>query len=229
MGDSTVGKECAPRRSMRDWLSGGVVGFVGGVGLCAAVGVFVAVHPWKKQEPDRLVIGAHRTAVSVAVPAADVVLAARSGRSTTSGAKPEKKSVEPAPAEKMALAGGGVSAPAENKSAAIERTSTKAASASVTARNAPPETDPFKLSPTPVSVPSPFVLPEKPWFALADLTTDGPESCEGTQAVCAINRSLNTALTWAKSPEEAAEQARRDGKLVFLIHVSGNFEDPGFT
>ena len=78
-------------------------------------------------------------------------------------------------------------------------------------------------------MPAPFVLPKKPWFALARLTADEPESCQGTQAVCAANRSLNTALTWAKSPAEAAEQARRDGKLVFLIHVSGNFEDPGFT
>jgi hypothetical protein len=30
-------------------------------------------------------------------------------------------------------------------------------------------------------------------------------------------------------PEAAAAQANRDGKLVFLIHVSGNFAQPGFT
>ncbi len=47
--------------------------------------------------------------------------------------------------------------------------------------------------------------------------------------VCSANRSLDTALTWAKSPAEAAGEASREGKLVFLIHVSGNFEDPGFT
>jgi hypothetical protein len=75
----------------------------------------------------------------------------------------------------------------------------------------------------------PFVLPEKPSFALADLELDGPAAGGQTEQVCAVDRSLNTALTWAKSPGAASEQARRDGKLVFLIHVSGNFEDPGFT
>lgn len=75
----------------------------------------------------------------------------------------------------------------------------------------------------------PFVLPEKPSFALADLKLDEPAACGPTEQVCAVDRSLNTALTWAKSPGEASEQARKEGKLVFLIHVSGNFEDPGFT
>jgi hypothetical protein len=77
--------------------------------------------------------------------------------------------------------------------------------------------------------PSPFVLPEKPSFALADLKLDEPAACGQTQQVCAVDRSLNTALTWAKSPGAASEQARKEGKLVFVIHVSGNFEDPGFT
>ncbi len=75
----------------------------------------------------------------------------------------------------------------------------------------------------------PFVLPEKPSFALADLKLDEPAACGQTEQVCAVDRSLNTALTWAKSPGAAFEQARSEGKLVFVIHVSGNFEDPGFT
>jgi hypothetical protein len=75
----------------------------------------------------------------------------------------------------------------------------------------------------------PFVLPEEPSFALADLKLDEPAACGQTEQVCAVDRSLNTALTWAKSPGAASEQAREEGKLVFLIHVSGNFEDPGFT
>jgi hypothetical protein len=76
---------------------------------------------------------------------------------------------------------------------------------------------------------APFVLPEKPSFALADLQLDEPAAWGQTEQVCAVDRSLNTALTWAKSPGAASEQARKEGKLVFLIHVSGNFEDPGFT
>ncbi len=90
-------------------------------------------------------------------------------------------------------------------------------------------TDQFALSPSAVATAASFVLPEKPWFALADLTLAEPESCGGAAKVCSVNRSLDTALTWARSPAEAADLASREGKLVFLIHVSGNFEDPGFT
>jgi hypothetical protein len=66
----------------------------------------------------------------------------------------------------------------------------------------------------------------KSWFAIhgADDVAAASE-----EAVCSTDRSLKTALTWARSPKEAADEARRQGKLVFLIHVSGNFEDPGFT
>jgi hypothetical protein len=30
-------------------------------------------------------------------------------------------------------------------------------------------------------------------------------------------------------PTEAAKKAKEDGKLVFVLHVSGYFEDPKFT
>lgn len=55
-----------------------------------------------------------------------------------------------------------------------------------------------------------------------------------TTQVCALeenstDRKLNTALTWAKSVSEANQRADEEDKLVFLIHVSGNFEMPGFT
>jgi hypothetical protein len=43
------------------------------------------------------------------------------------------------------------------------------------------------------------------------------------------DRKLSTALTWAESVQEASQQAEDEEKLVFLIHVSGNFEMPGFT
>ena len=38
-----------------------------------------------------------------------------------------------------------------------------------------------------------------------------------------------TAVTFAKSPAEAAKQALKDEKLVFVLHVSGNFETPDYT
>jgi hypothetical protein len=43
------------------------------------------------------------------------------------------------------------------------------------------------------------------------------------------DRKLKTALDWAESGNAAAQQAAEEEKLVFLIHISGNFEVPGFT
>ena len=43
------------------------------------------------------------------------------------------------------------------------------------------------------------------------------------------DRHLGTQLTWAASPEAAALEAQREGKLLFLLHLSGNFELPEFT
>jgi hypothetical protein len=38
-----------------------------------------------------------------------------------------------------------------------------------------------------------------------------------------------TAIEFAASPTEAAKLARQQGKLVFVMHVSGNFARPEFT
>lgn len=43
------------------------------------------------------------------------------------------------------------------------------------------------------------------------------------------DRTLDTAIHWETSVRQAAEKAQREGKLVFVIHVSGDFEDPEFT
>jgi hypothetical protein len=59
----------------------------------------------------------------------------------------------------------------------------------------------------------------------AAVCTAGTCTPEGLNA----DRSLGTALAWSTSIDKAAQQAQDQGKLVFLIHISGNFEDPGFT
>jgi hypothetical protein len=41
--------------------------------------------------------------------------------------------------------------------------------------------------------------------------------------------SHGTALMWADKPADAYRMASKQDKPVFLIHVSGNFEIPGFT
>jgi hypothetical protein len=50
------------------------------------------------------------------------------------------------------------------------------------------------------------------------LITDTIEtSCHGTN------------VDFLDTPSEAATKAKKEEKLVFILHVSGNFEDPKFT
>lgn len=41
--------------------------------------------------------------------------------------------------------------------------------------------------------------------------------------------SHGTTIDFVDTPRDAAAQAKKEGKLVFVLHVSGNFEDPRFT
>lgn len=41
--------------------------------------------------------------------------------------------------------------------------------------------------------------------------------------------SCGTAIDFLDTPSEAAKKAAKEQKLVFVLHVSGNFEDPRFT
>jgi hypothetical protein len=41
--------------------------------------------------------------------------------------------------------------------------------------------------------------------------------------------SFGTSVEFVDTPSEAARLARKDEKLVFILHVSGHFEDPRFT
>ena len=38
-----------------------------------------------------------------------------------------------------------------------------------------------------------------------------------------------TAITFFSTPAEAAAQAKKDQKLVMVLHISGHFENPEFT
>jgi hypothetical protein len=60
-----------------------------------------------------------------------------------------------------------------------------------------------------------------------------------TLAVCAFHTGAvqaapacgdyGTSVIFAESPVEAAKQALEEEKLVFVLHVSGNFETSAFT
>lgn len=49
--------------------------------------------------------------------------------------------------------------------------------------------------------------------------TVGPPACG----------SHGTAVDFVATPSEAAAKARKEQKLVFVLHVSGHFETPEFT
>jgi hypothetical protein len=38
-----------------------------------------------------------------------------------------------------------------------------------------------------------------------------------------------TAVNFVDTPSQAAKQAKKEEKLVFVLHVSGQFEDPSIT
>ena len=44
-----------------------------------------------------------------------------------------------------------------------------------------------------------------------------------------VQGTLGTKIAWADTPDESWQLARDQSKLVFMMHVSGNFEKPGFT
>jgi len=52
------------------------------------------------------------------------------------------------------------------------------------------------------------------------------EAKETEGAACG---SHGTTIDFVDTPREAAVQAKKAGKLVFVLHVSGLFEDPRFT
>ncbi len=69
-----------------------------------------------------------------------------------------------------------------------------------------------------VTPPQPVVRPVKP------VKPAPPPKTEG--ATCG---DFGTSVEFADSPVEAAKKAKKEQKLVFVLHVSGNFEDPRFT
>jgi len=40
---------------------------------------------------------------------------------------------------------------------------------------------------------------------------------------------FGTSVKFFDTPTDAARKAKKEEKLVFVLHVSGNFEDPRFT
>jgi hypothetical protein len=46
---------------------------------------------------------------------------------------------------------------------------------------------------------------------------------------CSARTTHGTTVNFLSTPTEAARKARKNNKLTFLLHISGNFEDTEFT
>ncbi len=55
----------------------------------------------------------------------------------------------------------------------------------------------------------------------------GPPARAGEKAESCS--TFGTSVDFVSTPSKAAEIAKKEQKLVFVLHVSGKFEDPRFT
>jgi hypothetical protein len=72
-------------------------------------------------------------------------------------------------------------------------------------------------------VPPPSPQPQPQPVRMADAPPPPPKN------VPPKGQTYGTSVLFLGNPAEAAETARREGKLLFVLHVSGNFEDSCFT
>ena len=97
-----------------------------------------------------------------------------------------------------------------------------------------PAPPPATATPDDAVVPPP-VLDPAPLVDRSDETTRlAPPGADATRLApapesAATCQTFNTSVAFAVSPAAAEKQAAQDGKLVFLLHVSGDFEDDAFT
>jgi len=78
----------------------------------------------------------------------------------------------------------------------------------------------------------PLKLAPEPTACAAKLPTaaNEPPVCSTNLPTAAQNDpTYRTAIHFVSSPTAAARDALKEDKLVFVLHVSGNFEDPQFT
>jgi hypothetical protein len=64
---------------------------------------------------------------------------------------------------------------------------------------------------------------------LAEQSPVSPAVRHGPPPSCSGRITHGTAVNLMPNPTDAANEARKSNKLTFLLHISGNFEDPDFT
>ena len=92
---------------------------------------------------------------------------------------------------------------------------------------------PPAVNPRPVStqrVPAAPVPSRDPSFPpRPDRTTPPPRQPAAPAETCAVAPKYGTSLEFVDDPRAAAQKALQEQKLLFVLHVAGNFEDDKFT
>jgi hypothetical protein len=70
-----------------------------------------------------------------------------------------------------------------------------------------------------------WLLPAKAWCSGAG-TFDKSQAEKKSESACG---KFGTSVEFLGPPTAAARKAKQEEKLVFVLHVSGHFEDPRFT
>ncbi len=112
----------------------------------------------------------------------------------------------------------------------------KASSVTLASTTKPPADQQVGIEPTAIAPSaSEAAKPNEPdtcRLAETELSPPAPPCVDGTCQLTTTpttTESLGTQLRWTDTPADAYRLAKEQHKLVFLIHVSGNFEIPGFT
>ncbi len=91
---------------------------------------------------------------------------------------------------------------------------------------APAIPEPAAPSPPPV-LPDP--LPTRPVAPAPTAPSPVPAQGSGAPAACAADHRYGTRIDFEDDPAVAAEKALKEKKLLFVLHVAGNFEKDCFT
>ena len=67
------------------------------------------------------------------------------------------------------------------------------------------------------------------WAAGLSLVLAGGANAGDKKSKAEACGDYGTSVHFVATPSEAAKQAQKEEKLVFVLHVSGQFEDPGIT
>jgi hypothetical protein len=70
-----------------------------------------------------------------------------------------------------------------------------------------------------------WLVPLLGWLGGAGQATESAKP----QAAPSCSGDYGTSIEFDDTPQEAAKRALKEEKLVFVLHVSGHFEDPKLT